>query len=64
MIFLVFLTASLISTHPPKIVKTYADEKSCLAVAEELNAYPQMTSPEAIKAGAGFVCLRVVDASA
>ena len=64
MVFLVFLTAALIATNPPKIVKMFPDERSCLAVAEELNAYPQVNTAEAIKAGMGFICLKPVDNTA
>lgn len=63
MVFLVFLTATLITTQPPKIVKLFTNEKSCLSAAAELNTHPQVNTPEAIKAGTGFVCLRVVDAT-
>lgn len=63
MIFLAYATAAFLATSPPKIVKAFADEKSCLAAAEELNSYPQTTSVEAIKNGSGFVCLKIVDVS-
>lgn len=63
MVFLAFITAALIATNPPKIVKTFSDERSCVAAAEELNSYQQVNTKEALKDGAGFVCLRAIDVS-
>lgn len=57
MFFLALILATQLDTVPPKVVHKFGTEDQCLLAAIKLNAKPELNTPEALEAGAEYICL-------
>lgn len=63
MFYLALVLAMHIETTPPQIVGGFKNPDSCALAAIKANARPEVNTEEALRAGAVFVCLAVLDGS-